>query len=960
MSKHCVFGKTIRPGSILFLLLLMQWPVLAQKNTTAYRDSLFTKYADNIVQHYAGNDRYYICASEKMPSSIKIIRQLDEGLAIIEVNSKEVFDELQRHSKIAAATNDWKFSPTAANASGRNTSSLQSFILTGLDIESLLETIKKLPAVNILSVNKPSHSVLVRTSAKYISTHLLALKSIIFIDLRATPQTEVSIVGYNRSFHGINAVDYSIPGANGKNIVAGVKEQQMEAADLDLHKRVLASPLAATNIENHATVIASIIGGAGNSFYDGRGIANGCHFFPSSFTNLFADDATILNTNKVSVQNHSYGTIIQQFYGAEAVSYDAHTWNNKQFIHIFSAGNKGAAAATDGRYANITGFANLTGNFKMAKNIITVGAIDNKGNIAAESSAGPIYDGRIAPQLVALGPNGTSDAAAIVSGTMAVLQQVYADSNSQVLPPASLIKALLYNTAEDIYHTGIDYKTGYGLLNSLAAVKAIQQKKYDGSSLTQGQTWTKTITVPANAAQLKITLAWTDSAATVNNNKALINDLDLEAEELSSGIIYKPWVLSVAAQADSLNKLPLRKRDSLNTAEQISIALPAAGNYQIRVTGTSASSVIAFHIAYNTDTLNTFRFTSPQHASDVIRAEEENLFIRWKTFVADTNQTGNIYISYNSGANWQLLKAAHKIYTNQYSWPIKDTASAALLRMETSFGDFLSAPFIISPVIRTEVDFLCADSFRLSWNKHIYASNYKLYTLTDSPYLKHILTLTDTFIVLNRALYPRLVYAVEPVLSNGLPAARSVAFDITQQGVKCFYKTFYYDQPSPNSLDLVLELGIAAYADTVFFEQVSGTGQLKQAFAGIKVIGNNRIYHQLVNELPGGTTYWRARIKLKNGQLVYTEIISILTSGKRMLLFYPNPANRNEPLNHVLQQGIPTDSYLQLFDISGRLLKEYASIPVTINLSALPSGVLIYKLVSIDNKVLETGKLVVR
>ncbi len=234
----------------------------------------------------------------------------------------------------------------------------------------------------------------------------------------------------------------------------------MEEADLDLYKRVLPSPIEAPAVTNHATVIATILGGAGNSFYDGRGIAWGCKFFPSSFENLFADDDAILNMNTVTVQNHSYGTIIQQFYGAEAVSYDEHTWLDKNFVHVFSAGNKGTESATEGQYANIPNFANLTGNFKMAKNIITVGAIDNKGNIPAESSAGPLYDGRMAPKLIALGPNGTSDAAAIVSGTIAVMQQVYADSNSLALPPASLTKAILYNTAEDVYNTGIDYKTG--------------------------------------------------------------------------------------------------------------------------------------------------------------------------------------------------------------------------------------------------------------------------------------------------------------------------------------------------------------------------------------------------------------------------------------------------------------------------------------------------------------------
>jgi hypothetical protein len=183
-----------------------------------------------------------------------------------------------------------------------------------------------------------------------------------------------------------------------------VKEQTMDETDIDLHERVLPSSLAAPGITNHATVISSIIGGAGNSSYSGRGIAYGCRFFPSSFENLFADDSSILNSNKVTVQNHSYGTVIQQFYGAEAVSYDNLAWFDKHYIPVFSAGNQGSSFATEGKYANIPGYANLTGNFKMAKNVITVGAVDKESFLEDESSSGPIYDGRLAPQLVALGP----------------------------------------------------------------------------------------------------------------------------------------------------------------------------------------------------------------------------------------------------------------------------------------------------------------------------------------------------------------------------------------------------------------------------------------------------------------------------------------------------------------------------------------------------------------------------
>ncbi len=954
MLKYFFIGKKIIVAVIAIFFLQ---PIVAQQT-----DDLCKKIADTAALPFSAGKPYYIVEWKgAIPASIKIIRRLDERTAIIEINDRFDIYSLERKMRIFPARDVWKYSSFSERSLEKKTREEQQFILSGPDTDSLLSALQKFKKeVNIVAVNEPSRSVVIRTTAKFLQEKILALKEITFIDLKAEPHTEISIIGYNRSFHGINAVDYSIPGANGKNIVTGVKEQKMEEADLDLYKRVLPSSIGSANVTNHATVISTIIGGSGNSFYDGRGIANACKFFPSNFSNLFADDTALLNTNKVTVQNHSYGTVNQQFYGAEAVSYDVHAWQNKNFVHVFSAGNQGAAAATAGAYANIPGYANLTGNFKMAKNIITVGAIDNKGIVPAESSAGPLYDGRIAPQIIALGPNGTSDAAAVVSGTAAVMQQVYADSNSQVLPAASLIKAILYNSADDIYRTGIDYKTGYGLLNSFAAVKAIQQKEYDGSSVSQGQQWTKTITIPANAAQVKVTLAWTDSASAANNNKALINDLDLELIQSSNGTIYKPWVLSAAAHIDSLIKLPVRKRDSLNTAEQVSIQLPAAGNYQIKVIGTSVtSSTIPFTIAYHIDTLNTFRFTSPQHTSDVNRDENPDLDIRWKTFVADTNQTGSLYISYNGGVNWQLLKAAHKIYTNFYQWPVKDTSSRALFRMQTGFGDFLSNEFVINKVNQLNIDFVCSDSFRLSWDKHIYANGYKIYALIDSPYLKHILTVTDSFVVMNRTQYPSLVYAVEPVLNNGLSAARGVAQNITLQGVKCFYKTFYYNLPDQNKADLILELSAASYIDSIFFEQVNAVGQLVQTQGSVKATGNNSIYHQLINDLPGGTSYWRVKIKLKSGAVVYTEIISILTSGIRYILFYPNPASRNLPLTYTLQQGVPADSRLQLFDISGRLLKSFSEMPGPININGFAPGVIIYKLLNNKSEVLERGKIIV-
>jgi hypothetical protein len=60
------------------------------------------------------------------------------------------------------------------------------------------------------------------------------------------------------------------------------------------------------------------------------------------------------------------------------------------------------------------------------------------------------------------------------------------------------------------------------------------------------------------------------------------------------------------------------------------------------------------------------------------------------------------------------------------------------------------------------------------------------------------------------------------------------------------------------------------------------------------------------------------------------------------------------------QQGIPASSRLQLFDISGRLVKSFTEMPGTVKAGTLPLGLYIYKLLTADGKFLETGKLVIQ
>ena len=74
-------------------------------------------------------------------------------------------------------------------------------------------------------------------------------------------------------------------------------------------------------------------------------------------------------------------------------------------------------------------------------------------------------------------------------------------------------------------------------------------------------------------------------------------------------------------------------------------------------------------------------------------------------------------------------------------------------------------------------------------------------------------------------------------------------------------------------------------------------------------------------------------------------------------MFYPNPVSRNESLNYVLMQGIPADNRIQFFDITGRLIRNYKSLPTKIDISNFPTGIVIYKMLGANDRALATGKL---
>ncbi len=113
--------------------------------------------------------------------------------------------------------------------------------------------------------------------------------------------------------------------------------------------------------------------------------------------------------------------------------------------------------------------------------VLTIGAVDDQGRYATFSSIGPTYDGRIKPDVVALGNNavvaslndgeigrasGTSLSSPIIAGLVACLIQAFPDRSNMEIIDAIQKSAHLYATPDAFMGYGIpDFKIAYEILS---------------------------------------------------------------------------------------------------------------------------------------------------------------------------------------------------------------------------------------------------------------------------------------------------------------------------------------------------------------------------------------------------------------------------------------------------------------------------------------------------------------
>ena len=317
------------------------------------------------------------------------------------------------------------------------------------------------------------------------------------------------------------------------------------------------------------------------------------------------------------------------FYNTKAQQWDQIARNNPFYLIVKSAGNNrnngpNPGTAHEVRNASGSWVASTTvrprvgpydclPTYSTAKNILTIGAVNDLPNgwtsaaavsMSSFSSWGPTDDGRIKPDIVGNGVglyssyagsntqyssiSGTSMSGPNVAGSLILLQQHHQALHSQFMLSATL-KALTLHTADEAGpDPGPDYMFGWGLMNTAKAVQLIDNS--DGLSLleehlleNQGEV-SMSAWHPA-AGPLRVTIAWTDPAATPPPagldpaNLMLVNDLDLRLIHVPTGAVYSPYILdpanpSAAAQTGD------NFRDNV---EQVYVDNAPAGEYIVRI-----------------------------------------------------------------------------------------------------------------------------------------------------------------------------------------------------------------------------------------------------------------------------------------------------------------------------------------------------------------------------------------
>lgn len=493
------------------------------------------------------------------------------------------------------------------------------------------------------------------------------------------------------------------------------------------------------NSGNHGDHCAGILMGAGNINPTAVGMASGAQLYVYSASSYNGFDSIYNHyfNPGIVISSTSYGQTCNGGYTSMAQELDMQTRTMPSLIHVFSAGNSGGS---DCGYGAGAGWGTITGGHKQAKNVIAVGNLNHMDALSSSSSRGPAKDGRIKPEVCAVGTNvnstvnpnsyqvksGTSMACPAVAGVLAQLYHAYKSINGNQNPPSALMKAIIMNSADDLGNSGPDYQYGYGRINGLRAVKYIEDGRYISGTISQNGNNIHNIIVPVNTVQLRVMLYWHDYEGSVNANPALVNNLNMVVTD-PSNVSFNPWVLNHSPNAITLNQPATRQVDNRNNVEQVTINNPQPGNYTVSISGASIpQGPQQYYIVYEF-VEDKITVTYPNGGEGISQGVAET--IRWDAF--GTTGTFTVELSTNNGTTWSILSSSIPGTDRYYTWTPSSslpTNGQSLIRVTRgSISDVSDANFsIIRIPSALSIDTACSNAFYLKWNAVTGATGYEV------------------------------------------------------------------------------------------------------------------------------------------------------------------------------------------------------------------------------------------
>jgi hypothetical protein len=770
-QKSAVSGISMRSGAVLY----------PQANARQWWDSMQKVRVSNtpvqtIVQFMA------------RPDAVRIAVLGKQGLTLVEPLSRNAYTALIYPGKISGNTDDilsitpvqpaWKIVPfPEAMTPGSVATILVHFssFITEAEVTAVVTGYggrmlpSPLAANHFYEIELPEHKITALASWYGVKSISPAANDQP-LNLESVAATKANLAHLPAAVGGYDLL--------GDGMTIGIGDNTSGLNHADLRDRIINyNPAPYTN---HGMHITGIVGGAGNLMKSGRGFAPHATMINNLYNLIWARTGTMLQNHNMTVTNNSYAAVVGNCsysgtYDAYAQALDIISLQYPSVLHVFASGNDGGLNCSPfPRH-----FGTTTGGYQGAKNVLVVGQTDKYYTIGVNSSRGPVKDGRLKPEIMAIGTNvlstrgndiylvsgGTSMASPQVAGAALLLEQRYKQLFANAAAPADLIKALLMNGTMDVGNPGPDFTYGFGMMDLNHSLRMLDSNRYTINTISNGVTQNITLNIPGNTAQAKVMLYWHDLPASLVGSTQLVNDLDLEVTDPANNTKL-PLVLDPSPA--NVDRAAVPGVDRLNNVEQVTLNNPAAGSYTIKVKGFDVSGAAQRYVLVYDFIQAGVELTFPAKGETV--NSDDSVRIYWDASPDTRNFT--LEFSPDNGGSWSTIDNNIPAERRYYNWhPQRVSNNQCMLRLTRNGAGqhYVTGPFVLNPVQTVALGAVqCPGYMNIVWPSIANATGYQVMR-KRGPYMQPEAIVTDTTYTFKGLSQDSIYYATIVPLINGTP-----------------------------------------------------------------------------------------------------------------------------------------------------------------------------------------------